>query len=166
MPPSSADSDEQSSPMQTHLYLVALLAATLSMSLPAAAGEAQPPATAEKLIRAAETQLAQQDIDGAIATLTRAVHADPQSVRAHTRLGGAFLLAQRYDNAIEQFQQAVGLDGDHAGAFIGLGVAYLHQGRGGQAKAALAEAKRLSPDKAAEIDDLIQRIEQADGVRP
>jgi tetratricopeptide (TPR) repeat protein len=131
---------------------------------PAAADE--PPATAEELIRAAETQLSQQDFDGAIATLTRALDADPESTLAHTRLGGAYLMTQRYDSAIEQFQQAIASDADNAGAFIGMGMAYLHQGRAGPAKAALTEAKRLAPDKAAEIDDLITSIEQGTAGHP
>jgi CheY-like chemotaxis protein len=52
------------------------------------------------------------------------------------------------------------LDAEHAGAFIGLGMAYLHGGQTGPAKAALTEAKRLAPAKADELDDLIQRIER------
>jgi cytochrome c-type biogenesis protein CcmH/NrfG len=73
------------------------------------------------------------------------------------------LLAQRYDLAIDQFQQAAAIDANNAGAFIGLGVAYLHQGRAGPAKAALTEARRLAPDKAADIDRLIDSIEEAAG---
>jgi tetratricopeptide (TPR) repeat protein len=141
--------------------LIALAAIALG---PAVADE--PPATAEELIRAAETQLSQQDFDGAIATLTRALDADPESTLAHTRLGGAYLMTQRYDSAIEQFQQAIAGDADNAGAFIGMGMAYLHQGRAGPAKAALTEAKRLAPDKAAEIDDLITSIEQGTAGHP
>jgi len=139
----------------TILLALAALAAGLAF-----AGD-DSPATAEELIRAAETQLGQQDIDGAIATLTRALDADPDSALAHTRLGGAYLIDGRYDSAIEQFQQAIASDADTAGAFIGMGVAYLHQDRPGPARAALIEARRLAPDKAAEIDRLIRSIDEA-----
>ena len=74
------------------------------------------------------------------------------------------MLGQRYDNAISQFQQAIGLDANNASAFIGMGIAYLHSNRLGAAKAALGEAKRLVPDKANQIDDLINRVEQRSGV--
>ena len=121
------------------------------------ASEAHPPS---ELIQQGEAQLAAQDIDGAIATLTQAVAADPESTLAHTRLGGAYLLGQRYNSAIEQFQQAIGLAPDNAGAFIGMGMAYLHGGETGPARAAFTEAKRLAPDKAADLDELIGRIDQ------
>jgi len=150
--------------MHSILRLATAVAVALVLSPPLSASD--DPATADELISAAETQLSQQDIDGAIATLTRAVDADPKSTLAHTRLGGAYLMAQRYDNAIEEFQTSIALDADNAGAFIGLGVAYLHQGRSGQAKAALTEARRLAPDKAAEIDDLISNIERASSAHP
>jgi Tfp pilus assembly protein PilF len=114
----------------------------------------------DELIAHGETQLAQQDIDGAITTLARAVASDPGSTLAHTRLGGAYLLGGRYTDAIGQFQQAIGIDPTNAGAFIGMGMAYLHGGQTARAKAAFNEAKRLTPDKAADIDDLIRRIEQ------
>jgi cytochrome c-type biogenesis protein CcmH/NrfG len=70
-------------------------------------------------------------------------------------------LTQNYDRAIEQFQQAIGGDDQNAGAFIGLGVAYLHLKQAGPAKAALTEARRLAPDKRGDIDVLLERIEQS-----
>jgi len=44
-----------------------------------------------------------------------------------------------------------------------MGIAYLHSDRLSAAKAALGEARRLDPDKAAQIDDLISRINQRSG---
>lgn len=139
-----------------------ILAATLALlGIALAADEA--PATPAALISQGEQQLRNNDVDGAIATLTSAVAKDPGSSLAHTRLGGAYLLGQRYDEAIDQFQQAIGLQADNASAFIGMGLAYLHANRLGAAKAALGEARRLDPDKAAQIDDLISRIDQRSG---
>jgi len=41
-----------------------------------------------------------------------------------------------------------------------MGIAHLHLGRLGAAKAALDEAKRIDPNNASHIDDLISRIQQ------
>jgi Flp pilus assembly protein TadD len=140
---------------KTFRIIFALTAITLTVAL--IAGEST--SASASLISQGEAQLAGNDIDGAVTTLTQAVQADPTSTLAHTRLGGALLLGQQYDAAIEQFQQAIALDSENASAFIGMGVAYLHSERLGPAKGALEEAKRLDPAKSAEIDDLIGRIE-------
>jgi tetratricopeptide (TPR) repeat protein len=141
---------------------IALIIAILSIPAPAA----ESATSADALISRGEAQLAEQDIDGAIATLTRAVAAAPDSAQAHTRLGGAYLLGQRYTDAIEQFQQAIGIDAGSAGAFIGLGMAYLHGGQSGPAKAAFTEAKRLAPDKAADLDKVINGIDEGSSAPP
>jgi tetratricopeptide (TPR) repeat protein len=151
---------------KTFRIIFALTAITLTVALIAAEKTGGNTGTSASLVSQGEAQLAQNDIDGAIVTLTQAVEADPSSPLAHTRLGGALLLGQQYDAAIAQFQQAIALDAENAPAFIGLGVAYLHSERLGQAKAALDEAKRLAPAKTAEIDDLIGRIEQRAASHP
>ena len=139
--------------------MTAVTLVLLSSALPAD----EAPVNTATLISKGELQLQNNDIDGAITTLTSAVANEPGSSLAHTRLGGAYLLGQRYDDAIDQFQQAIGLDADNASAFIGMGVAYLHSGRLGAAKAALGEAKRIDPAKTPQIDDLISRIDQRSG---
>lgn len=146
---------------KTRRLITALTALLLATALAADDGGV----SADALIARGEAQLAERDIDGAIATLNKAVDIAPNSALTHTRLGGAYLLGQRYTEAIGQFQQAIGLDPDNAGAFIGIGMAYLHGGQTGPARAAFAEARRLDPDKAAELDDLIDRIEQG-GAEP
>lgn len=136
-----------------------MTALTVALLVIALAAEAEA-ATTQELISRGETQLAERDIDGAIATLSEAVAADPNSPLAYTRLGGAYLLGQQYTTAINEFQRAIALDPANAAAFIGIGMAYLHGGQTGPAKAAFAEAKRLAPAKADELDELIRRIEQ------
>ncbi len=116
--------------------------------------------TPDELIVRGETQMQAQDIAGAIATLTRAIEMAPESSLAHTRLGGAYLLDQQYDAAIVQFQQAISADGNNANAFVGMAVAYLHSDRVELAKAALLEAKRVDPSKAASINETLELIEQ------
>jgi len=115
---------------------------------------------AQRLIEQAEAQLQRGETQTAIGTLNQAVAADSASSLARTRLGGAYLLSQDYDSAIDQFQQAISTDDQNAGAFIGLGMAYVHLKQAGPAKAALTEAKRLNPSKSADIDALLARIEQ------
>jgi tetratricopeptide (TPR) repeat protein len=142
--------------------LQAALAGLLLMGSAARADDA--PDAASRLITEGEARMQAGDLDAAVATLQRAVAADPGSSLAHTRLGGALLLSQRHTEAIAEFQQALAEDADNAGAFIGLGLAYLHADQPGPARAALVEAKRLAPQRAAEIDDLIRRIDQAPSV--
>lgn len=148
-----------------HPIITATLLA-LSLALAMEPGIAEPasgvPANAVgTLIEQAEVQLERGEIQDAISTLNDAIAADPSSSLAHSRLGGAYLLSQEYERAIEQFQRAISEDGESAGAFIGLGLAYLHLKQAGPAKAALTEARRLAPDKRADIDALLERIEQA-----
>jgi tetratricopeptide (TPR) repeat protein len=145
--------------LQTLRIVVAATVGLLALGLVAGAG-AEPPA---ELISRGEALLAEKNIDGAIATLTEAVAAHPESALAHARLGGAYLLAGRYTEAIDQFQQAVGIDPESAGAFIGLGMAYLHRGNTDLATAAFTEAKRLDPTKAAQLADLIRQIHDGAG---
>ncbi len=122
---------------------------------------ASPEDNLSALIEQAETQLERGETQAAIATLNDAIAANPSSSLAHTRLGGAYLLSQDYGTAIEQFQQAISSDNQNAGAFIGLGMAYLHLKQAGPAKAALTEAKRLDPSQSTDIDALLARIEQS-----
>lgn len=93
---------------KTFRIIFALTAITLTVAL--IAGEST--SASASLISQGEAQLAGNDIDGAVTTLTQAVQADPTSTLAHTRLGGALLLGQQYDAAIEQFQQAIALDSE------------------------------------------------------
>jgi tetratricopeptide (TPR) repeat protein len=125
-----------------------------------AASPSRPADGVDTLIEQAEAQLERGETQAAITTLTEAIAAHPSSSLAYTRLGGAYLLNQDYASAIEQFQEAISNDNQNAGAFIGLGMAYLHLKQTGPAKAALTEAKRLNPSKSADIDALLARIEQ------
>jgi Flp pilus assembly protein TadD len=85
---------------------------------------------------------------------------DPASSRAQTRLGGALLLKQQNAAAIDAFRAAITLSANNADAFIGMAIAYLHSGDDALARAALEEAKRIDPTRAAKIDELIASIDQ------
>lgn len=98
----------------------------------------------------------QGQIDAALTVYRELSDSQPDSARVHARVGGMLLLKQDYADAVRSFQTAIGLDSEHnAEAFIGLGIAYLHQGKYGPARAALAQARRLRPDSAADVDQLM-----------
>jgi Flp pilus assembly protein TadD len=95
-------------------------------------------------------------IDQALAIYRELSDREPRSARLHARVGGMLLLKQEYAAAVNRFQTAIGLDPDNDGeAFIGLGIAYVHLGQYGPARAALKEARRLKPQAAADLDQLV-----------
>ena len=150
--------------------LAAVLAATLSIPLQVRAADAAQPQTApevKSLIAAGEAQLAEGKADEAIATLEQAVAVDPKSSQAYTRLGGARLVKQEFSAAIGDFRSALAADPSNADAFIGMALAYLHGADYALARAALGEARRLAPDKAAKIDEVLTYMDQREaGVAP
>ena len=167
--------------MQAHVTalaaLAALVAAGLALPLPLCAAEdaqvgtpaptaptdgavSQPSPGVGALIATGEAQLAAGDAEAAVATLEQAVAADPTSSLARTRLGGARLMHQEYSAAIQDFRGALGADTNNADAFVGMAVAYLHSGEYALARAALGEARRLAPDKAAQIDQVLVNLDQ------
>ena len=99
-------------------------------------------------------------LDEALATLQKAVKQDPSSSTVHMRLGGVRVLRREYDAGIKDFQKAIMLDGKNASAFVGLAVAYLHQGKYGLARAALDEAGRIDESKKDQIAKVQAWIEQ------
>ena len=107
-----------------------------------------------------EALLKEGKLPEALSALQEAVAADPQSSLAYQRLGGAQLMSQDYASSIQSFQRAIGLDARNAEAFVGMGMAYLHTGRLGLARAALEEAKRIEPAKQIRIDEVIAWIDR------
>jgi hypothetical protein len=70
------------------------------------------------------------------------------------------LLDQRYSDAITSFQRAISLGEAGSRAFIGMGIAYIHIGQPGPARAALVEARLRGSDRVDEIDRLIRWIDE------
>jgi len=144
--------------------LVALFAATLSLPLTAVvADQSHASPDIKSLIAAGEAQLAEGKVDEAIATLSNAVAVDPKSSQAYTRLGGARLVKQEFSAAIGDFRSALAADPNNADAFIGMALAYLHSADYALARAALGEARRLAPDKAPKIDEVLIYMDQREG---
>ncbi len=147
--------------MSAHSFAMAALAAAVFLTPLVYADPALPDAQA--LIAAGEAQLAQGKAEEAITTLQQAVAADPKSSLAHLRLGGARLMRQENRAAIADFRNAIGADPNNADAFVGMAVAYLHSGDYALARAALGEAKRVAPAKAAEIDRVLSYLDEREG---
>jgi Tfp pilus assembly protein PilF len=134
-----------------------LFPVTLLLLLIAAPATATDTAT---LIQEGEAKLAAGDVDAGLALFEQAAAQDPKSSLVQTRIGGAHLLAQRHTQAVESFRQAIMLDGTNADAFIGMALAYLHQGDYTLARASLEEAKRIDPSKAPRVDEVIAYIDR------
>jgi tetratricopeptide (TPR) repeat protein len=93
-------------------------------------------------------------IQDALAIYQKATAHAPDSATAHFRLAGMQLVNQEYTGAVQSFQRAISLDAHNADAFIGLAVAYIHQGKYPLASAALDEAARIDPSKASRVQEI------------
>jgi Tfp pilus assembly protein PilF len=120
---------------------------------------------ATALIAEGEANLKAGEIDAGLNRFRQAVEQDPSSSLAQTRVGGALLLKQEYQPAIEAFRSAIMLDGANADAFIGMAMAYLHSGDYALARASLEEAKRIDPAKQEKVDEVIAYIDQREAGR-
>jgi Flp pilus assembly protein TadD len=99
------------------------------------------------------------DIKGALSIYEGMTRSHPDSYEAFAQLGGMQLLDQRYADAVESFQRAVTLGDKGTRSFIGMGMAYLHLGEMGPARAAFVEAKSRGTEHPAEVDDIIRWID-------
>lgn len=134
--------------------ILGLACVGVGMAETAGAGRAATLADGERLATAG-------DLRGALAVYRDLATADPTSAEAFARLGGMQLLDQRYREAISSFQRAITLGDDGARPFVGLGMAYLHIGMLGPARAALVEARTRSASTA-DVDSLIAWIDARD----
>jgi len=116
-------------------------------------------AQADRALSAGESKAAAGDIRGAMASFEKATRDDPTSNEAYARLGGMQLLDQRYSDAVRSFQQAISLGDDGARSFIGMGMAYLHMGQLGAARAAFVEARNRGVDSKNDVDQIIAWID-------
>jgi Flp pilus assembly protein TadD len=140
--------------------LTTLLGGVLALTLiHAGHGLAQAPAA----LAEGEQKAAAGDIKGALAVYEEAARSHPDSPEAHARLGGMQLLDQRYSEAVKSFQRAISLGDAQAAPFVGMGMAYLHMGELGAARAAFVEARSRGAANSADIDSVIAWIDARDG---
>lgn len=106
-----------------------------------------------------QEKAAEGDIKGAMTIYQGLTQSQPDSHEAFALLGGMQLLDQRYSDAVKSFQQAITLGDDGTRSFIGMGMAYLHMGQLGPARAAFVEAKSRGAESPADVDDIISWID-------
>ena len=119
-------------------------------------------AQAKDPFEAARANAASGDIQGALQIYQDLTRQHPESAEAFAHLGGMQLLDQRYQDAVRSFQQAVTLGDETARSFIGMGMAYLHLGQLGPARAAFVEAQQRGSDRPDDIADIIAWIDARD----
>ena len=106
-----------------------------------------------------QQRAAEGDIKGALAIYQELTESQPESYEAFAHLGGMQLLDQRYADAVKSFQYAVTLGDNGTRSFIGMGMAYLHMGQLGPARAAFVEARSRATESAADVDGIIGWID-------
>jgi Flp pilus assembly protein TadD len=116
-------------------------------------------AQTEATLAEGQQKAASGDIEGALAIYEGLTRSEPDSHVAYAHLGGMQLLDQRYSDAVKSFQRAISLGESEPRSFIGMGMAYLHMGQFGAARAAFVEAKSRGAGNADDIDEIIAWID-------
>jgi tetratricopeptide (TPR) repeat protein len=92
----------------------------------------------------ARAQLSQGDKQGAIQTYQKALKLAPNRDDLHTQLGNIYTTEKRFEEATEQYAQAVKYNPGAANRYS-LGQSYLATGRYEEAKAQFEQVRQLSP---------------------
>lgn len=128
----------------------AILALTVIVSASAALAQCSPGQMQEATLQyqQAQTFLAAQQWDQAIATLQSAIGTCPEHVEATRGIGDAFMGKEMYAQAVPYYTKVVQLRGDNveAGDFANLGKAYAQQKMYKEARAEYMKAEQLAPD--------------------
>lgn len=119
-------------------------------------------AQTESALAEGQQKAAAGDIKGALFVYQKLTETHPESPEAFARLGGMQLLDQRYSDAVKSFQRAITLGDQDTRSFVGMGMAYLHMGQLGPARAAFVEAKSRGVDNPSDIDQIIAWIDTRD----
>lgn len=135
------------------------LTVLLGLALAALAWSTLTLAQAPGTLADGQQKAAAGDIEGALAIYRELTESQPESYEAFAHLGGMQLLDQRYSDAVESFQRAISLGDDGTRSFIGMGMAYLHMGQLGPARAAFVEARTRGTENADDVDGIISWID-------
>ena len=135
------------------VLLICLLAISLSWGNIALA-------QTEAAIAQGQEKAAAGDIKGALEVYLEMTRSHPDSYEAHALLGGMQLLDQHYSDAVKSFQRAISLGDAGARSFVGMGMAYLHMGQYGPARAAFVEAKSRGVSADSDVDQIIAWIDE------
>ncbi|HID81490.1 MAG TPA: hypothetical protein EYH06_05430 [Chromatiales bacterium] len=118
----------------------------------------------DEFLNQADMHIASSNYEAARNSIDSAIKTAPASSRAYQKLAALQIIKLEYANSIPNFQKAIGLDEKNAGAFLGLGFAYLHMGRYGPARAALLEAETLLPARKQEIHQVVIWLDKRSGM--
>jgi len=134
------------------ILLCCIVAITLSLANMALA-------QTDAAIAEGQEMAAAGDIKGALQVYLQLTEAHPDSSEAHALLGGMQLLDQHYADAVKSFQRAISLGDQGARSFVGMGMAYMHMGQLGPARAAFVEAKSRGVADPDGVDQVISYID-------
>lgn len=135
--------------IKTPVTLSALLAGCFCLNaLAASAAGAESMAQGDQLWAQGRLQDARQAFE-------QAASESGQPVPALMKLGGVLLSGQDFAAAIATYKKIIGLDGNNARAWMGLGMAYLHTQQKDLSRAAFAEAVRIEPRRKQQLAALI-----------
>jgi Tfp pilus assembly protein PilF len=77
--------------------------------------------------------------------LTKAIDSDPKNAKAVTELANVYFDAERFDDAIRWYQQALALDPNNADVSTDLGISYYYTSRTDQALRQFEHSLEVSP---------------------
>jgi tetratricopeptide (TPR) repeat protein len=133
----------------------------LALALQGVTGVALAETSAAEWMKKGDEQWAANQTDQAMESFLAAEKADPGSVEVLMKKAGLQMTTLHYSDAIETYQKAIGLNRDNAKAFIGMGICYLHSGGNTLAKAAFEEAIKIEPERKAQLEPALAKIEEA-----
>lgn len=135
----------------------ALLAALLIAGSTVAAGAE----SATALIARADQAWSDSQFDQAQRAFEAAAAAEPRSTATLLRLAGFQLSRQQLDASAVTYQRVLGLDARNTRAWLGLGLAYVHAGKAGLARAAFDEVLRIEPQRKDELGPLLAKLDKS-----
>ena len=100
------------------------------------------------------------NVVGALSYFEKAVKQDPESADTWFKLARTQMLNNKHSDSVKSYQKAITLDQNHALAFVGMAISYMHIGQYNHAKASLNEASRIDPSKKVEVDKVLAQIDR------
>lgn len=102
--------------------------------------------SADQMIEQGNAYWAENKPDLAEQQFKQAIDADPGSLAAHKQLAALYMSQNKNQQAIEAYQAAITLQPDNASLFVGICLAYLHEGSFSASQAMCSQALKLDPE--------------------
>ena len=104
-------------------------------------------ASFDALIEKGEVLADGGDISSALQCYRNALCESPLHPRAHSKIGGALIMMQRFDDAKQHLEEALVLDAQYQPALVNLGILNARQGNNSKALDMLTKAVSLAPSE-------------------